>query len=283
MQITGNTRIVGILGDPVSHSLSPQMQNAAFAHMGLDICYVPLHVRGENLTAAVKGLVALDFIGANVTIPHKVAIIDLVHELAESARLAGAINTLVIENGSVTGHNTDGEGFIRSLEEVITVNYRQTPVFMAGAGGAARGIAVALAQKGIPSLILLNRTRSRAEALQSFLSQDFPGLEVLVRTPEEDYGDLLTRSRLVVNATTVGMEGRLKRPPLNVDKLSEEHVVCDIVYTRSQETPFLVAARKKGAKTLGGTGMLLHQGAVAIHLWTGAEPPIDIMRQAIES
>lgn len=283
MEVTGNTRVVGIIGDPVSHSLSPRMQNAAFSEMGLDICYIPLHVKSQNLEAAIHGIRAMEFIGANVTIPHKVAVIDYMDQLADSARLAGAVNTIVIKDGRITGHNTDGEGFIRSLEETTLIDYQNTSVFLAGAGGAARALSVALATKGVPQLTILNRSRERAEDLEALLKMNFPSLKVIIKTQDEYYGDLLTHSKLVINTTPLGMEGKLKRAPMDVDRLSEAHVVCDIVYTKSQETPLLVAARVKGAITLGGAGMLLHQGAVANHLWTGEEPPIKVMRQAIES
>jgi len=282
MEVTGKTRVVGIIGDPVSHSLSPQMQNAAFSEMGLDICYIPLHVTSQNLGAAISGVRAMEFVGANVTIPHKVIVMDFIDQLADTASLAGAVNTIVNQEGLLIGHNTDGEGFIRSLDETTHVDYENSPVFIAGAGGAARALSVVLAARGVPRLTLFNRTEERAAELKSLLNKNFPSLEVLIRTNYEDYGDLLAASKVVINTTPLGMEGQLKTVPMDVDKLSEEHVVCDIVYTRSQETPLLIAARGKGAKTLGGAGMLLHQGAVAIQLWTGEEPPINAMRRAIE-
>lgn len=283
MDITGNTRLVGILGDPIAHTLSPLMQNAAFRAMGLDICYVPLHVKAGDLPAAVEGLRAMSFVGANVTIPHKVAAADLMDNLAESAAVTGAVNTIVSAEGVLTGHNTDGPGFIKSLEEIADLDYGASPVLMAGAGGAARSVAVALASKGVPRLTIVNRTRSTAENLKSLLEDKFPSLQVFLMGPDEDQSGVLAASKLVINATPLGMEGALKRPPLVVDKLSKEHVVCDLVYTKSQETPLLVAAKEKGATILGGLGMLIHQGAAAIHLWTGVQPPIEIMKRAIES
>ncbi|MHB0866690.1 MAG: shikimate dehydrogenase [Thermoleophilia bacterium] len=282
MRVKGTTRLIGILGDPVSHSLSPGMHNAAYHEMGLDICYVPLHVAPEALEPAIKGLRAMQFLGANVTIPHKVKTLGWMDDLADSAIRSGAVNTIVNEQGRLIGHNTDGVGFLRALEEQISVDFRSTSVLLSGAGGAARAVCVAVAQQGVPQITLINRSRERAEELKSALVVDFPALNVVVMTPEEQYGPLLAESKLVVNTTPLGMSDELKRLPLRVDSLSKDHVVCDIVYTRSQETPLLVAAQEKGATILGGLGMLLHQGAVAINLWTSMDPPIEVMRRTLE-
>jgi len=279
LEITGETKLVGIFGDPVSHSLSPRMQNAAFAAMGLNMCYVPLHVAAQDLNIAVDGLRAMKFVGANVTIPHKVSILKFMDKLDDSAEKTGAVNTIVNDDGTLTGHNTDGPGFIRSLEEKMELDYPSTPVLITGAGGAARSISSALAAKGVPRITIVNRTIENALALRETLINNFPGLEVQVTTPDADYGDQITDSKIVINATSLGMDGPLKTAPLIVDRLTKDHVVCDIVYTRSQENPLLVAAQQKGAITLGGMGMLLHQGALAIHLWTGLEPPIEVMRR----
>ncbi|MHB1326210.1 MAG: shikimate dehydrogenase [Thermoleophilia bacterium] len=283
MKITGNTKLIGILGNPISHTLSPRMQNAAFEAMGLEICYVPLEVAATDLKDAIHGLKAMRFLGANITIPHKVQAAQLVDRLEGAAAVTGAVNTIVNDSGSLVGHNTDGTGFIRSLEEVARINFAAEAAILIGAGGAARSIAAALAQEGISQLAIINRTRAHAEEIKSLVLVNFPDLSIMVRTPEEDNEELLMGSKLVINATSAGLEGNLKMPPVAVDRLTKDHVVCDIVYTQSQETPFLAAARGKGASTLGGLGMLLHQGAAAIQLWTGFEPPIDVMRGAIES
>ncbi|MBE0429464.1 MAG: shikimate dehydrogenase [Thermoleophilia bacterium] len=283
MNITANTRLLGILGDPVSHSLSPVMHNAAYQEMGLDLCYVPLHVSPDALADAVSGIKAMRFMGANVTIPHKVPVVPLLDRLADSAVRTGAVNTLVNSDGMLVGHNTDGAGFIRSLEERISIDYSASPVIIAGAGGAARSVGVALADRGVPRITIINRSRQRAQEFHDLLAAGFPQLEIFMMVPESDYGELMRSSPLVINATPLGMNERLKMVPLKVDAISKYHVVCDLVYGRSQETPLLVAAREKGATILGGLGMLLHQGAVAIRLWTGIEPPIEVMRRAIES
>lgn len=282
MDISGKTKLVGILGYPVSHSLSPRMHNAAYRAMGLDICYIPLPVKPPDLQTAVQGLQAVKFLGANVTIPHKVAAAGLMDRLDESTAKIRAVNTIVNTESGLAGHNTDGEGFVRALEEVTTIDYGSAPAVLIGAGGAARAIAFALAEKGIKELAIINRSRDRAVALKTLLGNHHSSLPVSVLAPDDVGRELVTASKLVINATPLGMKGNLKSVPVAVDNLTEDHVVCDIVYSGSGDTPMISAAREKGAVTLGGLGMLLHQGAASIRLWTGMDPPLDEMRRAIE-
>ncbi|MBI5871248.1 MAG: shikimate dehydrogenase [Actinobacteria bacterium] len=283
MRISGNTKLVGILGHPVSHTLSPLMNNAAFEAMGLDICYVPLDVAPEGLQEGITGMKAMGFLGANVTIPHKIEAARMMDKLEGIAAITGAVNTIVNDSGSLIGHNTDGDGFIRALAEAVDIDFPAAQPLLMGAGGAARSIALALAGKNIKRLTIVNRSRQRSEDLKALIAKSFPGLPVETVTFEDDLAGLISSSNIVINATSIGLEGYLKMPQVPVDRLTKDHVVCDIVYTQTQETPFLTAARGKGATTLGGLGMLLHQGAAAIQLWTGVEPPIDVMRGAIES
>ena len=282
MKISGKTKLLGILGDPVSHSLSPLMHNHAFEALGLDICYVPLHVKADHLAEAIDGLRAMQFLGANVTIPHKVMAMALMDRLADSAIKVGAINTIVNDAGLLVGHNTDGAGFIRSLEETISIDYAAASVVLLGAGGAARSVAFALAEKKVSQIVIINRTQERAQELKSLLERDFSSLSVVVKGIDDEFGDLISTNKLVINATSLGLTADLKSVPLWVDRLTKDHVVCDIVYRVQEKNPLLVAARDKGATALGGLGMLLHQGAIAFHLWTGIEPPIDVMRNSIE-
>lgn len=282
LKISGKTKLLGILGDPVSHSLSPLMHNHAFEALGLDICYVPLHVKADHLAEAIDGLRAMQFLGANVTIPHKVMAMALMDRLADSAIKVGAINTIVNDAGLLVGHNTDGAGFIRSLEETISIDYAAASVVLLGAGGAARSVAFALAEKKVSQIVIINRTQERAQELKSLLERDFSSLSVVVKGIDDEYGDLISTNKLVINATSLGLTADLKSVPLWVDRLTKDHVVCDIVYRVQEKNPLLVAARDKGATALGGLGMLLHQGAIAFHLWTGIEPPIDVMRNSIE-
>lgn len=282
MQVTGKTSLVGIFGDPVAHSLSPQMHNAAYEAMGLDLCYVPMHVSKEGLAAAVAGIKVMGFLGVNLTIPHKVAVVPLLDRLDTAAATIGAVNTVVNDNGSLVGYNTDGVGFIMALEEETPIEYAGTEALVFGAGGAARAISLALAQKGIGAINIVNRSRYSAESLRDMLLASFPQLPVSLNDLEDDYNDLVSTSKLVINATSVGMEGRLKGSSFTVDRLSSDHTVCDVVYSTG-ETSLLIAANEFRATTMGGLGMLLHQGAEAIRLWSGQEPPLPVMRLAIES
>ncbi|MHB0914456.1 MAG: shikimate dehydrogenase [Thermoleophilia bacterium] len=280
--MTGKTSLVGIFGDPVAHSLSPQMHNAAYEAMGLDLCYVPMHVSKEGLAAAVAGIKVMGFLGVNLTIPHKVAVVPLLDRLDTAAATIGAVNTVVNDNGSLVGYNTDGVGFIMALEEETPIEYAGTEALVFGAGGAARAISLALAQKGIGAINIVNRSRDSAESLRDMLLASFPQLPVSLNDLEDDYNDLVSTSKLVINATSVGMEGRLKGSSFTVDRLSSDHTVCDVVYSTG-ETSLLIAANEFRATTMGGLGMLLHQGAEAIRLWSGQEPPLPVMRLAIES
>lgn len=282
MRISGNTKLIGILGHPVSHTLSPLMNNAAFEAMGLDICYVPLDVAPEGLQEAVTGVKVMGFLGANVTIPHKIEAARMVDKLEGIAAITGAVNTIVNDSGLLIGHNTDGDGFIRALAETVDIDFPAAQPLLIGAGGAARSIALALAGKNIKRLTIVNRSRLRSEDLKALIADSFPGLSVETVTFEDELAGVVSACNIVINATSIGLEGNLKMPQVPVDRLTKDHVVCDIVYTQTQETPFLTAARGKGATTLGGLGMLLHQGAAAIQLWTGVEPPIDVMRGALE-
>ncbi len=281
--ITGTTGLAGIIGDPVSHSLSPRMHNAAYAAMGIDMVYVPMRVDGADLEAAVAGIRALGFVGVNVTIPHKLAVAPLLDGLHDSAVAAGAVNTIVRDGEALIGHNTDGEGFIAALEESFTPDYPSSPALIVGAGGAARSVGVALAEKGIPSLLIVNRSRGRAEEFQELLRERYPHLEVEIHVSSSLDPDSLRERRIIVNATPLGMSPDLKPLRLPVDRLSKDQVVCDLVYAGSGRTPLESQAIEKGAATMGGLGMLLHQGAAAIQLWTKRKPPLEVMRQAIES
>lgn len=283
MAIDGSTEMIGILGDPVSHSLSPLMQNAAFDAMGLNIAYVPLRVDADDLQAAVIGLRAMNFLGANVTIPHKIKVAAYMDDLDESALVTQAVNTIVNKEGSLKGYNTDGDGFIKALAEIKTIDFSSTRVLLLGAGGAARSVSVALAKEGASLITIVNRSPERALELISILEQFFPSLDTRMITPDDVDNGVVEEHKLIVNATPLGMKANLKAHQLPVDKLSKSHVVCDLVYVKSGMTSFEAQARKKGAATMGGLGMLIHQGAAAIHLWTGKKPPLEIMRQAIES
>ncbi|MBE9605393.1 shikimate dehydrogenase [Acetobacteraceae bacterium H6797] len=262
--ITGKALLAGVLGWPVSHSRSPRLHGHWLARYGIDGAYVPLPVEPANFPAAVRGLVALGFRGANVTIPHKEAAFALCDIVEASAKRAGAVNTMVFKDGKITGSNTDGWGYCESLREQAP-GWRADagPAVLLGAGGAARAIAARLLDEGCPRLVLVNRNTARAEAL----ARDLGGpIEVAETAP-------LAEAALLVNTTSLGMSGQ---PPLEIDlaPLPAHAVVSDIVYV-PMETPLLAAARARGLVAVDGLGMLLHQARPGFSAWFGTDPAVD--------
>jgi shikimate dehydrogenase len=272
----GKTRLYGIFGYPIDHSLSPLMHNTAFAHHGLDAVYLPFAVHPAHLKTAVKSIAALQMVGVNVTIPHKQAVMAWMDALSPEARLIGAVNTIHLRDGHLHGHNTDGIGFLCALEEGGGDVAGRT-VMLLGAGGAARAIAVQLCLSDIRRLYLANRTLARAEDLAAFLKQIMPHADISVVTMgESSLAAHLPDTDIVVNATSIGMH---PHDPLLLPshELSPRHLVCDIVY-RPLHTPLLRAAQRQGARTVDGLGMLLHQGAKAFEIWTEHTFPIALIR-----
>jgi shikimate dehydrogenase len=265
--LTGKTRLVGLIGDPVSHSLSPRMQNAAFAARGLDWAYVPLPVPTERLEEAVAGLVALGFAGANVTIPHKTAVVAFCDELDEVAEHAGSVNTLLVREGRMLGSSTDGPA-VAGL-----VDAADASVLMLGAGGAAQAVATSLLEAGAREVLVAARDGERAHALASRLRTLFPDREIGTDAWPPDR----TGATLVVNATPV-WERSL------VPATAEQQVV-DLAYrTDGGPTAQVVAAREVGcARIVDGLDVLLAQGAESFERWTGIPAPREVMRGAVRS
>ncbi|MBI5848322.1 MAG: shikimate dehydrogenase [Nitrospirae bacterium] len=271
MRITGKTRVAALFGYPVEHTLSPVMQNAAFSHLGLDYCYLPFSVAPEALKQAVESIRALSFIGANLTIPHKEAVLPLLDAIDKEAAVIRAVNTIVNRGGKLSGYNTDGKGFMRSLEE-LGVAAAGKQVLIIGAGGSSRAIGFYLSKEA-KVLTLYNRSREKAEALAADLSS--AGGTV---TAASDIGHL-GGFDIIINATPLGLR-QCDQMPLDPDMLTPSVVVCDLIY---HKTPLLSRADAKGCKTVSGAGMLLWQGALAFELWTGSIPPVEIMRSALLS
>lgn len=277
MMITGKTKILGIFGYPIEHTLSPFMHNAAFKSLKLDYCYIPFRVRPEDLREAVTALSALDIRGVNITIPHKESVIPFLDRLDREAELIGAVNTVLNEDGKLIGYNTDGSGFIRSLKEEGGVNPKGKSVMIIGAGGAARAIAFSLAIEGADKIFINDIISEKAKELSSAVSDKTPTEVIYIKDLKEGTGEV----DILINATPLGMK-KGDPLPISSELLSSRLMVCDIVYY-PPETPLLKEARKRGIKTLGGLGMLLYQGALAFEIWTDKEPPIEVMRKALES
>jgi shikimate dehydrogenase len=276
--IGGGTTLVGVIGWPVEHSLSPTMHNAAFAALGMDWVYVPLAVYPDHLAEAVRGLRALGFAGANVTVPHKQAALTHLEEVSHAAQVIGAVNTIVVRDGSLYGDNTDAAGFIAALQEA---GFHPAGSYCAvlGAGGAARAVVYALAEAGALQVGIYNRSFAHARRLCQDMAKFYPH----VRFEPASLSDVSTIGEdtdLLVNATSVGMWPHTEVSPWPPELPVPGHLsVCDLVYN-PQETFFLTQARAVGAETIEGLGMLVYQGAAAFQMWTGCAVPVEIMRAA---
>lgn len=267
--ITGKARLAGVMGWPVAHSRSPQLHNYWLERYAIDGAYVPLAVAPENLATALAALAQLGFRGCNVTLPHKEAVLRLVDTVDRAAERIGAVNTVVVDDdGRLHGSNTDAFGFVEALRAgAPALDATAAPAVLVGAGGAARAIAVALLDAGVPELRLVNRTRARAEALRDSLAAAIRVIDWERRAAALDGAGLL------VNSSSLGMAGQ---PALDLDlgRLPAASVVMDAVYVPLQ-TPMLAEARQLGHTAVDGLGMLLHQARPGFARWFGREPEVD--------
>jgi shikimate dehydrogenase len=275
MTITGKTKICALIGDPVEHTMSPAMHNAAFQKLGLDYIYLPFRVQPNQLKQAVAGFRALNVRGFNVTIPHKVAVMPLLDKLDPLAEKIGAVNTVVNDKGRLTGFNTDAEGFLRAL---VAKGFqpKNKKVVVLGAGGASRAISYILAQQGA-NLTILNRQQELDWALNiaRFISKNF---KQKVEALELSHLAEVLPADLLVNATSVGMSPNAKATPAPARLLKGVPLVFDIVYNPIK-TRLLKDAIAAGANTISGVDMLAWQGALAFEKWTGKKAPLDLTRR----
>ena len=271
MTISGRTQIYGILGDPVQHSLSPTMQNAAFSALGMDAVYVPFHVLPDGLEQAVAGLKALQVKGVNVTVPHKERVCSFMDRLDDEAALIGAVNTVVRQGEELVGFNTDGLGLVQSLKTDLNVELQQQNVTVLGAGGAARSAIVALAQQGVKKLTVANRSIDRAQQLVERYQGAFPDVDFLATSlASEVLAKVISEADLIVNSTSLGLSGE----SFNVIPWHVVRRPCriyDMIYA-AQGTPLVLEARERGYHCCDGLGMLIAQGEAAFRLWTGKDP-----------
>ncbi len=266
MNITGKTKVFGILGWPVEHSLSPSMHNAAFKKLKLDCCYVCFPVSPENLKYAVTAIRALNIAGVNVTVPHKENVISFLDEVSEEAAFIGAVNTIANKNNKLIGYNTDGKGFMKSLSE-SKISLKNKSVLVIGAGGASRAICFYLAQKA-ESLALCDIDKNKSDKLASDLKKINPNANSINKISSADEFDI------IINSTPLGLK-KNDLFPINKSLLKPKHIVCDLIY---KKTKLLETASQKNCKTMSGLGMLLWQGVFAFEIWTGKRPPVNIMR-----
>jgi shikimate dehydrogenase len=275
--LDSHTTLYGVFGDPVRHSRSPLMMNRAFQEMGINAAYAAFHVKPDGLCNAIAGIRALGFRGVNVTIPHKVEVMQHLDAIDEGARIIGAVNTIVNDSGELTGYNTDGIGYVRSLREETGIELEGMRVLLLGAGGAARGVAYALAKAGVKRIEIANRTKERAKELASAIGEftDTEGIGL------DDLADRLGTVDLIVNTTSAGMHPNVAELPMNPKLIEPEHIVSDLIYN-PRVTRFLKEAEARGAKIHGGLGMFIYQGAYALEYWTGTAAPTAAMRQIVE-
>jgi shikimate dehydrogenase len=262
--LTGNARVAGVSGWPVNLSRSPRLHGFWLERHKIDGIYIPLPIPPGHYHTAIKGLVTAGLVGCNVTQPHKLVAFEVCDTVDESARRAGAVNTLCFRDGHITGYNTDGMGFVGNLR-AHGVDPASGPALILGAGGAARAIAAVLLAMGTP-VTIANRTRERAETL----AKDLPGLG-LIDWDKRDAA--LADHAMVVNTTSLGMQGK-GALDLNLDSASPRMVVADIVYV-PLETPLLAAAKARGLRPVEGLGMLLHQAVPGFTHWFGVQPTVD--------
>ncbi len=280
MEINSETKIVGLIGHPVLHSFSPFIHNLAFEILGLNYKYLTFDVLSENLKDALKGIIALGIKGVNVTIPHKEAVIENLDTISPEARIIGAVNTIVNDNGNLIGYNTDVFGFTESLKKYKDL-VSNTPVFIFGAGGSARAVIYSLITNFQPErIVIANRNLSRAESLARYFSQvlGYKDFEVKEFFPPEIAGDIKS-SRLIVNATPIGMHPNSNEVPFQIDgAFHEGQIVYDLVYNPPM-TKFLKLAQKNGAKVISGIEMLILQASKSFELWTGKQMPVDEVKR----
>jgi shikimate dehydrogenase len=276
--ISGKTRICGLIGDPVEHSMSPAMHNAAFREMGLDYVYVTFRVKSEDLSKAIEGMRALNMKGLNVTIPHKVAVLKLLDKLDPLAEKIGAVNTIVNDDGILTGYNTDATGFLQPLLEK-GVEPKGKNIAIMGAGGASRAVSFILADRGA-NLVILNRLLELdwAVDLARRISQTFSKNAEALELNRDNLVKILGKTDILVNATSVGMSPNIDVSPLPADLLKPGLIVYDVVYNPIK-TKLLKDAEAAGAEVIGGIDMLVWQGVLAFEKWTGQKAPVELMKE----
>ncbi len=260
----------GIIGYPIGHSVSPDMHNAAFKHLGLDAIYLKFEVKPEDLRDAIFGAKALGFKGFNVTIPHKEAVLKFVKPVGIAKRI-GAVNTIDIPK--LEGYNTDAYGALKALESA-GVDVEGKVALVVGAGGAGRAIAFILAEKGA-TVIVTNRTESRGLKL----AEDVRKVGDCIFYPYDKLEDLKGKIDIIINATPLGMKGFEQKLPVPEELIESKVVVFDTVYN-PPETPLIKTAKRKGCKVVYGIDMLVYQGAEAFKIWTGLDAPVDVMKKA---
>lgn len=279
-RLSGHTQPFAVLGHPIGHTLSPVMHNASMQAMGMDAIYLALDVKPDNLMMVLPAMQALGFRGVNLTIPHKEVAFRGLEQLDESAMLVGAVNTVAFTEKGMVGHNTDGYGFLRAVEEAFGTGVAGKKLFVLGCGGAGRAVALVSARQGGRDIVLADLDRERCEKVAAEVKAAGAASVRIADTPASQV-EACRDSELIVQATPVGMKPD-DQPLLPSSAFCPGQWAFDLIYM-TPETVFTREAAKGGATTASGLGMLLHQGARAFTIWTGREPRIDSMRAALEA
>ncbi|MEE2753617.1 MAG: shikimate dehydrogenase [Candidatus Latescibacterota bacterium] len=282
MDIKATSQVLGVIGDPIAHSFSPDMHNAAIEALGVDLCYVAFHVQPDRVGSAVKGLRGFDILGLNVTIPHKLAVMEYIDQISEEALAVGAVNTIHNEDGNLTGYNTDVYGVTTAIEQIAGVTTFPESCVVLGGGGASRAVTYALGKREeVKRVTILNRTVDRAEALATDMEK-ITGKEIIPSALDKGSEKMAFDSAgLVVNTTSLGMHPYPNASPLMNDAaIRPDLILYDTVFN-PLETTLMRQFKAKGASAFGGLDMLVFQGARSFEIWTGTEPPIDVMKQAV--
>jgi shikimate dehydrogenase len=277
MAISGKTRVCGVIGDPIEHTLSPTIHNAAFNHLNLDFVFLAFRVKAADLEKAIQGMRGLGIHGLNVTMPHKSTVISFLDEVDPIVKFLGSANTILNKDGRLSGFNTDGVGALKALRE-NGVELSEKKVLLLGAGGAAKAIAFSLAEE-VGELVVLNRTADKAKELAAVLGQRFGKKVVGGPLSSDTIQKNLRDSDILINATKVGMHPRESQTMVEPQWLRSDLTVMDIVYNPI-ETRLAKDAKAAGAKVINGVEMLIYQGAASFQLWTSRSAPIEVMRRA---
>ncbi len=279
--INGKTKLLGVIGQPVEHSLSPVMHNAAIAELGVDYVYLPIPVKQKDLGKVIAGFEAIGLVGFNITIPHKQAILPLLNQIAPEAKMIGAVNTVWRNQGGWSGTNTDVKGFIAPLQNLQKDWSQITPIIL-GNGGAARAVVVGCWQLGCPKIAVLGRNQDKLKQFQqSWQNTPLKGLvniHIWSELPE-----LISQTQLLINTTPVGMYPQIDHSPVEAElmaKLSPQAIAYDLIYTPNP-TKFLQQSKKQGGIAISGLEMLIQQGAAALEIWLQQPVPVDVMRESV--
>ena len=276
--ITGKTKITGVIGHPIEHSMSPPMHNNAYKQLNMDYVYVAFHVQPENIEKLINSSKTLDIKGLNVTIPHKTTIIPYLDEIDETAEKIGAVNTIQFKNGIAKGYNTDGIGAIKSIQEHTTLQDKN--ILIIGAGGASKAISFTLINENINSLTIANRSQNNAENLINNIKKQTEFTNINYQQIN-NVDEILNQTDIIINTTPIGMyPNHQVKPPIKTDNINNKHVIMDIIYN-PLETQLLKQAKENGATTINGTSMLINQGLESFKIFTGKEATYESFEEAL--